>query len=32
MPASVRGADMPWGERLAWVVDPELNLVSLAGA
>jgi len=25
-------ADMPWGERLAWLVDPEGNLVSLAGA
>jgi lactoylglutathione lyase len=25
-------ADMPWGERLAWVRDPEGNLVSLANA
>jgi lactoylglutathione lyase len=23
-------ADMPWGERLAWIRDPEGNLVSLA--
>jgi lactoylglutathione lyase len=23
-------ADMPWGERVAWVCDPEGNLVSLA--
>jgi lactoylglutathione lyase len=23
-------ADMPWGERLAWVRDPEGNLVTLA--
>jgi lactoylglutathione lyase len=25
-------ADMPWGERLAFVRDPEGNVVSLAGA
>jgi lactoylglutathione lyase len=25
-------ADMPWGERLAFVADPEGNVVSLAGA
>lgn len=25
-------ADMSWGERIAWVADPEGNLVSLAAA
>jgi len=25
-------SDMPWGERVAWVVDPEGNVVSLAKA
>jgi hypothetical protein len=24
-------ADMPWGERVAYVADPEGNLVTLAG-
>jgi lactoylglutathione lyase len=24
--------DMPWGERVAFVTDPEANLVTLAGA
>jgi lactoylglutathione lyase len=25
-------ADMPWGERVGWVADPEGNLVSLAAS